>query len=45
MESEDAARRRSEAIKSIIEKLVVNFRPAGRKKPAFEVDSIHVIPK
>jgi DNA invertase Pin-like site-specific DNA recombinase len=45
LDSDGAARRKSEAIKSVIEKIVVYFRPTGKRKPAFEVDTIQVIPK
>lgn len=43
--SEGAARKQAEAIRAVIEKIDVRFRSTGRRKPALEVQSVHITPK
>jgi hypothetical protein len=45
MDSDETARLRAEAVRAVIEKIIVRFRPTGRRRPAYEVDSIQMIPK
>ena len=45
VESESSARRKAEAVRQVVEKIVVTFEATGKKSPIGRVKSVDVIPK
>ena len=45
IESESSARRKAEAVRQVVEKIVVTFEATGKNGPTGRVKSVDVIPK
>lgn len=44
IELDSSARRKSETVRQVIEKIIVTFEPTGKKSPLGRVKSIEVVP-